>query len=82
MWQYLTVSTDGSYILRDPDKHIILRSQWTNGYCITFDGDRRFVRRMFEVTVDDVEYLMFEQKSTGNHPDDIPHRFLVYSRIN
>ena len=80
VWQYLTVSTDGSYILRDPDKRTIVRSQWTNGYCITFDGDRSFVRRMFEVTVDEVDYLMFEQKPTGNHRDDVPHRFLVYKR--
>ena len=80
-WQYLTVSTDGSYVLRDAEKNVVVRAQWTNGYCITFDGERSFVRRMFEVTVDGVEYLMFEQKPTGNYPHEVPHRFLVFSRI-
>lgn len=81
-WQYLTISADGSYVLRDAEKFVILRSQWTNGYSVFFDGGCSFVRRMFEVTVNGVEYLMFEQKPTNNYPQEIPHRFLVYSRTN
>ena len=80
MWQYLSVFEDGSCILRAPDKSALSRLQWTNGYWISTDNGRSFVRRMFEVTVDGVEYLMFEQKPTGNHPHEIPHRFLVYRR--
>lgn len=80
VWQYLTVYPDGSYILRDPDKHIIQHLQWTNGYCIISEGDKYFVRRMFEVTVDGEEYLMWEQKPTGNYRWEVPHRILVYKR--
>ena len=44
-------------------------------------GDLRLARRMFEVTVDGTEYLMFEQKLTGYFPMEVPYRFPVYKRV-
>lgn len=80
VWQYLSISADGTYTITSPEHEVSSRSQWTNGYYIFHDGSCSFAARLFAVTVDGTEYLMYEQKPTGNAHSELPHRFLVFKR--
>lgn len=80
LWQHFTVYPDGSCEMRNKRGGLIEKTLWTNGYYIAHDNGCEFVCRMFAVTVDGVDYLMYEQKPTGNYQFEVPHRYLVYAR--
>lgn len=80
LWQHFTVYPDGNCEMRNKRGGLIEKTLWTNGYYIEHDNGCEFVCRMFAVTVDGVDYLMYEQKPTGNYQVELPHRYLVYAR--
>lgn len=82
LWQYLSVDPNGTIITYDQNKKPYSVNLWTNGYHIKPDKNRQYVCRMFAVTLEDGnDYLLYEQKPTGNYRWEVPHRYLIYKRI-
>ncbi|MGN0651125.1 MAG: serine/threonine protein kinase [Oscillospiraceae bacterium] len=81
LWQHFTVYPDGSCEMRNKRGGLIEKTLWTNGYYIEHDNGCQFVRRMFAFTVDGADYLVYEQKPTGNYKTELPHRVLLFGRI-
>lgn len=82
LWQYLSVNPNGTIKTYDQNKKPYSVNLWTNGYHIKPDNNRQYVCRMFAVTLEDGnDYLLYEQKPTGNYRWEIHHRYLIYKRI-
>lgn len=81
-WQYLSVNPNGTIKTYDQNKKPYSVNLWTNGYHIKPEKNWEYVCRMFAVTLEDGnDYLLYEQKPTGNYPREIHHRYLIYKRI-
>ena len=82
LWQYLSVDPNGTIKTYDQNKNPYSVNLWTNGYHIKPDKNRQYICRMFAVTLEDGnDYLLYEQKPTGNYRWEVPHRYLIYKRI-
>lgn len=82
LWQYLSVDPNGTIKTYDQNKKPYSVNLWTNGYHIKPEKNREYVCRMFAVTLEDGnDYLLYEQKPTGNYRWEVHHRYLIYKRI-
>ena len=63
IYEWLSFSADGTATICGKNYASPVSQKWTNGYCITSNGDGLFADKLFTTVIDDVEFLFYEHKS-------------------